>query len=529
MIAIYARVSTDAQAEKGTSLDTQLEACRKKAHELGFVDSVIQVYRDEGVSGADIDRAALNTLRSDIELGKIKEAVFCYDPDRLSRKLHYQLILEEQFNRYGVKLIFVNSNNDRETSEGRLLYQVQGVIAEYERDKIRERTVRGKLAKARLGQVMPMRSPPFGYRLVSGQLLIAEDEAYIVKKIYAWYIAGTSFRQIAAKLQEMGIQARLGSWNASTLRNMLQSETYLGRFWYNRRKRQKKDGKTKGGNPAVCFQPRPESEHILIPVPAIIEAEVWHRAQKRRENNKKFAKKNTRLDYLARGGYLRCADCGRVLQNTSYTSGHGELRKSVSIYRCPNLNPRNYSREKCPSSTVRAEILDSMIWSDLVEKLLMPDNAKYICKDKTELENGQIERQYVERALQQLDAEKERVLTLYRKHPELISLEDTEQQLWDIKQRQTQLTVQLGELLIHEGTNQGLKELEPKRIFNLIKSLLTTDRLAFEERRFVFEQMVDDLEVRIRPGSIELSYQGVFEMQKIHTYIPKSRGKWKGN
>lgn len=144
MWGIYVRVSTDTQAETGTSLDTQIEACRKKAEELGYDLNKEVLYRDEGESGADIDRPALNSLRVDVEERIVTQAIFCFDPDRLSRKLHYQLILEEEFTKAGVKLVFINSDNRRETPEGMLLFQMQGAIAEFERAKIKERTIRGK-------------------------------------------------------------------------------------------------------------------------------------------------------------------------------------------------------------------------------------------------------------------------------------------------------------------------------------------------------------------------------------------------
>lgn len=204
----YVRVSTDLQAESGTSLDTQLEANRKKALELGYDLTREIIYRDEGESGADIDRPALNSLRVDIEEKIITEAIFCYDPDRLSRKLHYQLILEEEFTSSGIKLIFVNSDNRRETPEGMLLFQMQGAIAEFERAKIKERTIRGKLAKAKQGKVMPMRYNPYGYIWKDGKLEINEYEVEAVKLIYDMYIHGYNTKKIGEKLISMGYNAR---------------------------------------------------------------------------------------------------------------------------------------------------------------------------------------------------------------------------------------------------------------------------------------------------------------------------------
>ena len=522
-IAIYVRVSTDAQAEQGTSLDTQVEACQKKGIELGYDMSKAVIYRDEGESGADIDRPALNSLRADVETGIISNTIICYDPDRLSRKLNYQLILEEEFKIAGVKLLFVNSDNKRETPEGMLLFHMQGAVAEYERTKIKERTIRGKLAKARQGQIMPMRTTPYGYTWIDGKLEINEDEIEIVRNVFKWYIEGFTMREIGEKLSYNGFEARYGNWNASTIRNIINNETYIGHYWYNRRKQEKLPTKTKSGNHSTRGKLRPESDHILIEVPSIIDEAIWKKAQARKVKNTIYSKRNTKLEYLARGGFLKCFDCGRVLQNTSYNyKSKSGGKEKVGIYRCPNLSPRSYGTEKCPSSSIKSRQLDEFIWSDIIEEFLNPTSKELI---EFEDENIDTEKERKNLQLQQekVKVEKEKILNLYRK--ELISMEDVEQQLESIKKKEQLIVEQLNILNQEEENSNTLTEEEKQEIINEIKPFLLNDEIDFEDKQIVFKTLVTSIRIKLRPGVVDLYYDGVITRHKTHFYKPRYKPK----
>jgi site-specific DNA recombinase len=106
-VAIYARVSTDMQAEQGYSLGAQVEDCTAKAKELGA--TMIKEYVDDGYSGAYLERPALESMREALRSG-LFQAVVCYDVDRLSRNLSHQLIITEDIEKNGATLHFVKSN-----------------------------------------------------------------------------------------------------------------------------------------------------------------------------------------------------------------------------------------------------------------------------------------------------------------------------------------------------------------------------------------------------------------------------------
>ena len=157
LAAIYSRVSTDEQT-KGYSLQTQIDACNVYAKERRY--TVTESFTDD-YTGAAIDRPALNQLR-DYMMNNPLDVVIVYDIDRLARKSAYQVLIEEEFKREGVVIEFVMAQYD-DTDEGRLQKQIRGVIAEYEKAKILERSKRGKRGKAKSGFVVAGSRPPYGY------------------------------------------------------------------------------------------------------------------------------------------------------------------------------------------------------------------------------------------------------------------------------------------------------------------------------------------------------------------------------
>ena len=143
--AIYARVSSDKQKEEKT-IASQTAALTEFARKEGYDVPREWIFEDEGFSGASLVRPGLERLRDLAAEGQI-EAVLVYSPDRLSRKYAYQILLTEEFARNGVETVFVKAPKS-DTPEDQLLLQFQGMIAEYERAQILERSRRGKRHRA---------------------------------------------------------------------------------------------------------------------------------------------------------------------------------------------------------------------------------------------------------------------------------------------------------------------------------------------------------------------------------------------
>ena len=190
-VAVYARVSTEAQEARGT-IGSQLAALRDRVTAEGH--DLVAEFVDDGHSGARLDRPGLDALRDSAEAGLI-DAMWCLSPDRLARVYAYQVIVLEELARHGVTVRFADAPAIDDDPQSRLLTQVQGVIAEYERAKIAERYRRGKLWRSRTGEVLAWKTP-YGYRRVTrsatgpAHLEIYEPEAAVVRRIFDDYVAG---------------------------------------------------------------------------------------------------------------------------------------------------------------------------------------------------------------------------------------------------------------------------------------------------------------------------------------------------
>ena len=161
--AIYARVSSERQKENHT-IESQTAALRVHAEKLELEVPPEWVFEDDGHTGATLLRPALGRLR-DLAAQNHIDVVLCYSPDRLARKYAYQALLIEEFARVGTDVRFIKGPKG-DTPEDQLLLQFQGMIAEYERAQIAERSRRGKFHRARAGSVSVLSGAPYGYRYV---------------------------------------------------------------------------------------------------------------------------------------------------------------------------------------------------------------------------------------------------------------------------------------------------------------------------------------------------------------------------
>src|ERR1035441_7721677 len=236
--AIYARVSSDRQKENHT-IASQLAALVEYADSHGYLVPPEWRFQDEGYSGAILLRPGLEALRDLAAAGHI-EAVLIYSPDRLSRKYAYQVLLAEELSRCGVELVFLQAPSGA-TAEDQLLVQFQGMIAEYERAQIAERSRRGKRHRAQQGGVNVLSGAPYGYRYVkksdtaAAYYEVVEAEAKVVRTVFETYTQqGLSINAIARLLNERQIATRTGKgrWERSTVWGMLRNPAYRGTACY---------------------------------------------------------------------------------------------------------------------------------------------------------------------------------------------------------------------------------------------------------------------------------------------------------
>lgn len=177
LAAVYARVSTDKQKNEQT-IDSQLDVLRKAVCNSGYELLEEYVFVDENYSGSRLDRPGLERLRDLASEGAFEAILIC-SPDRLARQYAYQVVVVEELQRAGCEVVFLNHGGLGESLQERMLLQIQGVFAEYERALIQERTRRGRLFAARQGRMNWSRAP-YGYRIIhktesTPQKLVVEE------------------------------------------------------------------------------------------------------------------------------------------------------------------------------------------------------------------------------------------------------------------------------------------------------------------------------------------------------------------
>src|SRR6202140_4761413 len=223
MAAIYARVSSEQQREENT-IASQTASLIEFAKDPDLEGPKEWVLEDEGYSGATLERPGLERVRDLAAEGQI-QVVLAYSPDRVSRKDAYQILLMEELARQGVETVFVKAPQGA-SAEDQLLVQFQGMIAEYERAQILERSRRGKRHRAQVGEISVMSGAPYGYRYIRksdeapAAYTVLEDESRVVRRVFEMYtVEGLSIGEITRRINAQGIPTRKASarWERSTV------------------------------------------------------------------------------------------------------------------------------------------------------------------------------------------------------------------------------------------------------------------------------------------------------------------------
>ncbi len=286
--AIYARVSSDQQKEEKT-IASQTAALIEFARQENYQVPDEWVFEDEGYSGANLIRPGLERIRDLAAEGQI-QSVLALSPDRLSRKYAYQVLLTEELARHGVEMVFIKAPHSG-TPEDQLLIQFQGMIAEYERAQILERSRRGKRHRAKQGEVSVLSGAPYGYRYIrktdesAAYYEIIETEADVVRKVFNWYtVEGLSIGAIARQLTESGLPTRKQRprWERSVIWAILRNPAYQGRACFGKtavaaRQRITRPLRLRGGSATrnSANHELPREEWIEIPVPALVSEETF--------------------------------------------------------------------------------------------------------------------------------------------------------------------------------------------------------------------------------------------------------------
>jgi DNA invertase Pin-like site-specific DNA recombinase len=307
---IYTRVSTVVQADKGTSLDSQLELGKKKAKELKFTFE----HWDEGGKSSHHDdiqgRPKLYELFQAIKAGEVKH-LWVYDQSRLSRNDQVASILRYEFNKQGVTLYTKDGQFDLSSPSDKLLKQMLDAVAEFENSVRAERSRIGKLMKVKAG-CWHGGVPPFGYEISKSKLAENKNESKWVKFIFKQALKGNSIASIKKELDSNGVLARRGGlWTFGSIESLMTNTHYLGHYVYT-------DGVS--------------GEKVEVTCPKIIDEVTWNSInleRKRKASRKDQQNATTKNFYLLRD-FMVCGHCGRKM------AGRIKPAKSEYMYYCPN-------------------------------------------------------------------------------------------------------------------------------------------------------------------------------------------------
>jgi len=497
--ALYARVSTDRQAEK-YGIPSQIEALMKRSLERDWTpvfDGDKDAFIDDGYSGAELDRPALNRLRQVVREGRV-DAVLAYDPDRLSRKLYHQMILAEEFEKQGIKLEFITQ--DMGTSpEDRMFFNMRGLVAEYEREKIRERTMRGSREKARQGKVVSAGAIPFGFCYNNEKATLDENHAtaQTVRLIfYAFANENLSLQKLAERLNRLHIPTPRGGdrWRASTLGIMLRNEVYVGKLYQFRRyhiepkSRLKLLTKSKKTTTAL----RPKEEWVLVKVPSLISLELFEAVQRKLKKNAELSRRNTKSEYLL-SGLLYCSQCGGRMG--------GHTIHDIPYYRCyrkgnPDRVPLSADGipQSCSCPEIKAEAIEPVVWDTICQLIKDPD---FLIQElhRRNADNSET-REILERELQlcqvrikAIPEEQRRLVEGYRKglYADFMMREDMEliqKEQGELEKRKVELEGQLARRLLTQNQEAQIKSLVEKISVGL-------DSLDFNSKQELLRLLVE--------------------------------------
>jgi site-specific DNA recombinase len=404
---IYTRVSTDAQEQKGTSLETQEEECLAHAAAAGW--TVVDRFRDSA-SGFTLDRPGLAQVRHLLRTGAL-DVLLCHALDRLSRKQTHTGILVQEAEDCGVALEFVLERFE-DTATGQFLRNVKSFAAEFEREKIAERTMRGKAQRARSGKLPQATGKGcygYIYNVATGTREPHPFQAEIVRRIYQRYAETQSFSAVSHELNQAGIPAFSGGpWYPLTVRTVLNNETYSGRTVYRRTKRvvsrNPLTGRTR--NRVVA---QPEAQWIELPdaSPRLIDPVLWERVRAIIDDPERLRRRPEGRTYLL-GGRSKCGLCGSAMVGQTLQSKGTPYR----YYRCRHAYT-NITGQRCAARYVRGSILEEKVWQEVMEALSDPAVVLQELERRSEGadEDGEAER--IERGLAELAEREKRLVRLF--------------------------------------------------------------------------------------------------------------------
>ena len=478
LAGLYARVSSEQQADEHT-IDSQVAALRTRVTEDGLLLPAEGEFLDEGYSGATLVRPALERLRDLIAAGGI-DRLYVHSPDRLARRYAYQALLLDEFQSAGVEVVFINRALGQ-SPEDELLLQVQGMVAEYERAKILERSRRGKRHGAQVGMVSVLGGAPYGYRYIkkdegggAARFEIVLDEARVVRQVFQWVgQERATLGEVVRRLTAAKERTHMGRtvWDRTTVWDILKNPAYMGMAAF---------GKTQAGplgprlraqrgRPLQPRDPRshrdtPPEDWLHIPVPPIVDAAVFAAVHEQLQENRRRARLGRAGARYLLQGLVCCAQCGYAYYGKAISpSARKHHPRHYAYYRCVGTDAYRFGGVRvCGNHQVRTDLLDVAVWREASALLEQPHRLEQEYRQRLTVRSEQeTERTTVERQRDKLRQGLARLIDSYtegyleksefdsrvtRQRQRIAALDEQVRQLADAEALQRELRLLIGRL-----------------------------------------------------------------------------------
>jgi site-specific DNA recombinase len=506
-VAVYGRVSTEEQAEKG-SIQNQIEFATKYCdlHQL----EIFEIYKDDGISGTVPlhERPEGKRLIQDAKDKKF-DTLLLYKLDRLGRSARVTLNSIYELENYGVQIKSMTEPFDTSNPSGRFMITMLAGVADLERETILERMWHGANRAARSGKWLGG-IVPYGYKVNDNGFLEVNvslipgfhmSEAEVVRLIYSLLVdQHYSTVKIADYLNALGVppayikdgrqikkgtrkENTAGIWRPARIRGIVTNTVYKGVHFYGRRSNKQR-------------------ELIEREVPALISESVCNKAQEVLKSNQIEAFKNSNRNYLLRG-LIKCGSCGCTYHGTGFAGAKREIKY---YYLCGGKAKYNGPKlGKCTSKNIAAEQIEEMIWDDIVNFINNPgDVLEQLDKsmdDKKALYSTLLEeKKVIQNSLDEKEHEKQSILDLFRK--KLIDAADVEKQFSKIAEERIALENRIKSINVQLNSQNDLS-VQYNTAAELLKNLREKIRgnINYEKKREIVKILVKEVLVTTLPST----------------------------
>jgi DNA invertase Pin-like site-specific DNA recombinase len=389
-VAVYARYSSQLQRE--ASIEDQVRRCTQHVTDHGGTVQADLVFTDSAVSGTSMHRPAFERMMNLVDAKPAKvDVIVTEDMSRISRDFADAAHIFQKLRYLEVPLVGVADGVDTSSQHAKLTFTIKSLVSDLYIDDLRDKTLRGLEGRALAGYStggLPLgyRSEPVrdGYdRVIGHRIIIDEEQARVVQRIFALYLEGRSLETIARLFNEEHVpppraksRHRRKGWVASTVRAMLHNEAYIGNWSFNRRQWVKVPGLGKR-------RPRMKDPKAVIRREyqdrRIIDEATWNDAQRRlaavracyvRPGQKQRGRgESGRQNNYALSGLLRCGLCGAPMTIHAGTSAR--------YYRCSDQKKRGTCSNKL---SLREDVAKRSLMTALRDRYGRPSAIAFLRK-----------------------------------------------------------------------------------------------------------------------------------------------------